>query len=66
MNGSARRLWLVARREWNQRLRTLAFRVSTLISILIVVALIVVPDMYGGGANERTVGVVGAQLVGTP
>ena len=65
MNGSARRLWLVARREWNQRLRTLAFRVSTLISILIVVALILVPDMYGGGANERTVGVVGAELVGT-
>ena len=60
MNGSARRLWLVARREWNQRLRTLAFRISTLISILIVVALILVPDMYGGGAKERTVGVVGA------
>jgi ABC-2 type transport system permease protein len=59
MNGSARRLWLVARREWNQRLRTLAFRISTLISVLIVVALILVPDMYGGGANERTVGVVG-------
>jgi len=59
MNGSARRLWLVARREWNQRLRTLAFRISTLISILMVVALILVPDMYGGGANERTVGVVG-------
>ena len=59
MNGSARRLWLVARREWNQRLRTLAFRISTLISILIVVALILVPDMYAGGANERTVGVVG-------
>jgi len=59
MTGSARRLWLVARREWNERLRTLAFRISTLISILIVVALILVPDMYGGGANDRTVGVVG-------
>jgi ABC-2 type transport system permease protein len=59
MNGSARRLWLVARREWNQRLRTVAFRVSTIISVLIVVALILVPDIVSGGANKRTVGVVG-------
>ena len=59
MNGSARRQWLVARREWNQRLRTLAFRISTVISVVIVVALILVPDVYGEGANERTVGVVG-------
>ena len=60
MSGSGRRLWLVARREWNQRVSTLAFRLSTLISILIVTALILVPDIYGGGANrERTVGVVG-------
>ena len=56
---SARRLWLVARREWNQRVRTLAFRISTLISILIVGALILVPDMYGGGADTPTVGLVG-------
>ena len=59
MNGSARRQWLVARREWNQRLRTLAFRISTVISVVIVVALILVRDVYGEGANERTVGVVG-------
>jgi len=59
VNGSARRQWLVARREWNQRLRTLAFRISTVISVVIVVALILVPDVYGEGANERTVGVVG-------
>jgi ABC-2 type transport system permease protein len=55
-----RRPWLVARREWNQRVHTTAFRVSTVISALIVVALILVPEMYGGGAEpERTVGVVG-------
>jgi ABC-2 type transport system permease protein len=60
MSGGTRRAWLVARREWNQRVRTLAFRTSTLISILIVVAIILIPDMYGGGARrERTVGVVG-------
>ena len=55
-----RRPWLVARREWSQRVRTTAFRVSTVISVLIVVALVLVPEMYGGGAEpERTVGVVG-------
>jgi ABC-2 type transport system permease protein len=60
MSGGWRNLWLVARREWNQRVRTLAFRISTLISILIVVALIMVPDTYGGGAKrELTVGLVG-------
>ena len=60
MSGGARRVWLVARREWNQRVRTLAFRISTLISILIVVVLIMVPEMYGGGAKPtRTVGLVG-------
>ena len=60
MSGGTRRMWLVARREWNQRVRSLAFRISTLISILIVVALIVVPEMYGGGVKPtRTVGLVG-------
>ena len=60
MTGGARRVWLVTRREWNQRVRTLTFRISTLISILIVVLLIMVPEMYGGGAKPpRTVGLVG-------
>ena len=60
MSGGRRRVWLVARREWNQRVRTLAFRISTVISILIVVVLIAVPEMYGGGASPtRTVGLVG-------
>jgi ABC-2 type transport system permease protein len=60
MSGGARRLWLVARREWNQRARSRAFRISTLISILLVVAIVVVPEMYGGGVKPgRTVGLVG-------
>ena len=60
MSGGWRRVGLVARREWDQRARTTAFRISTLISILIVVAIIVVPQMYGGGAEPtRTVGLVG-------
>jgi ABC-2 type transport system permease protein len=60
MSTGTRHVRLVARREWSQRVHTLAFRISTLISILIVVALIVVPEMYGGGVKPaRTVGVVG-------
>lgn len=60
MSRDRRRLWLVARREWNQRVRSRAYRISTLISILIVVAIIVVPEMYGGGVKPtRTVGLVG-------
>lgn len=60
MSAGWRRMWLVSRREWNQRIRTTSFRLSTLISILIVVAIILVPDSLGGGAGrERTVGVVG-------
>ncbi|HEX9122650.1 MAG TPA: ABC transporter permease [Actinomycetota bacterium] len=60
MTGGARRVLLVARREWNQRVRSVAFRISTLLSVLIVVAIIVVPEMYGGGAKPtRTVGLAG-------
>jgi len=60
MSGGWRRPWLVARREWTQRVRSRAFQISTLISILIVVALIVVPEMYGGGVKPtRTIGLVG-------
>ena len=59
MSGSARRIWLVTRREWNQRARTTAFRISTLDLGAIVVVLIMVPEIYGGGARPtRTVGLV--------
>lgn len=62
-----RRLGLVARREWNQRVRTTAFQISTLVSVLIVLAIILVPDMYGGGAErERTVGFVGERSAELP
>lgn len=60
MSGGARRIWLVTRREWNQRARTRAFQISTIVSVAIVVVLIMVPEMYGGGDRPtRTVGLVG-------
>ncbi|HZD80234.1 MAG TPA: ABC transporter permease [Actinomycetota bacterium] len=55
-----RRAWLVARREWNVRVRSRAFRISTLVAVAIVVAIIVVPATVGGaGTPTRTVGLVG-------
>ena len=60
MSTGWRRAWLVARREWNQRVRTTAFRLSTLISIVLVLAIILVPDALSGDASrERTVGLAG-------
>lgn len=60
MSGGARRVWLVARREWTQRARTIAFRISTAVAVAIVVLLIMVPQMYRGGSEPiRTVGLVG-------
>jgi ABC-2 type transport system permease protein len=59
MSGGTRRTWLVTRREWNQRARTTAFRVSTLLTVVLVVLLIMVPELYGGGTPRRTVGLVG-------
>jgi ABC-2 type transport system permease protein len=58
MNAGWRRTWLVARREWNQRVRTASFRISTVVSVLIVVLLIAVPQILGG-TPSRTVGLVG-------
>jgi ABC-2 type transport system permease protein len=58
-------MWLVARREWNQRARTLSFRISTLISVAIVVVLIAVPQIFGG-TPSRTVGLVGQRSAQLP
>jgi ABC-2 type transport system permease protein len=56
----ARRLSLVIRREWNQRVRSNAFWISTVLSAAILVAIIAMPQILGGGADtSRTVGIVG-------
>ena len=51
--------WLVARRELRERSRSSAFRVSLVIMVLAVAALIVLPQVLGG-TSTRDVGVVGA------
>ena len=55
----ARTTMLVVRREWDQRVRSVAFRVSTLVTAGLVVAIIVAPQLLGGNAAARTVGVTG-------
>lgn len=67
MSGGARRIWLVTRREWDQRARTRAFQISTLLSVAVVVILIMVPEIYGGGQRPtRTVGLVGESSAELP
>jgi ABC-2 type transport system permease protein len=56
----ARRVWLVIRREWNQRVRSNAFRISTLVAAAVIVAIIAVPEILGGDAKHvKIVGVLG-------
>jgi ABC-2 type transport system permease protein len=52
--------WLVVRREWDQRVRSTSFRLSTLVAAAIVAAIISTPQILGGNPETtRTVGVVG-------
>jgi ABC-2 type transport system permease protein len=51
--------WQVARRELTERGRSKAYLLTTLITLLVVVALIVLPSIFGGGTDEYQVGSVG-------
>lgn len=52
-------MWQVALREITERARSKAFLITTATTILIVLALILIPAMFGGGTDESTVGSVG-------
>jgi ABC-2 type transport system permease protein len=52
-------LWQVALREITERARSRAYLITTGLTILIVIGLIVVPNVFGGGTDERQVGSVG-------
>jgi ABC-2 type transport system permease protein len=61
-------LWQVALREITERARSKAYLLTTALTILIVLALIVLPELFGGGTSESTVGSVGegnAEIVST-
>lgn len=52
-------LWKVAQREIRERVRSRAFLITTGLTILIVIGLIVLPELFAGGTSESTVGSVG-------
>jgi ABC-2 type transport system permease protein len=53
--------WLVARREIRERARSRGFRISTLLMLVVVVAMVVLPGMLGTSDTTKDVGVTGAR-----
>ena len=54
-------IWLVARREVLERTREKAFFIGTGVTILILVAVIFLPQVFGGGEDEVTVATASPQ-----
>lgn len=52
-------LWQVALREITERGRSKAYLTTTALTVLVVLALIILPTLFGGGTDESTVGSVG-------
>lgn len=53
-----RTLLLVARRDFVERLKSRAFQISTALTILLVLAAVIVPQLFDGGSDAWEVGVV--------
>lgn len=53
-------LWQVALREITERSRSKAYLITTATTILVVLALIVLPTLFGSDTEEATVGLVGS------
>jgi ABC-2 type transport system permease protein len=51
--------WQVARRELSERGKSKAYLLTTVITLVVVVALILLPSIFGGGTDEYDVGSVG-------
>lgn len=52
-------MWQVALREITERARSKAYLITTIVTILLVLALILIPNMLSGGTDESSVGSVG-------
>jgi ABC-2 type transport system permease protein len=52
-------LWLVTARELRERSRTRGFLISSLITLIVIAAAIVIPSVIGGDADVHKIGVVG-------
>ncbi len=59
------RTWVMAARELRERSRTRAFRFSTLLAVLAVIALVVVPSLSAGDTKTYRVGLAGVVVDGT-
>ena len=53
--------WLVARREMRERARSRGFRISTLLMLLLVIAMVVLPGLLDTSETTKDVGVSGAR-----
>jgi ABC-2 type transport system permease protein len=53
--------WLVARREMRERARSRGFRISTLLMLLVVIAMVVLPGLLDTSDTTQDVGVTGAR-----
>jgi ABC-2 type transport system permease protein len=53
--------WLVARREMRERARSRGFRISTLLMLLVVVAMVVLPGLLDTSDTTKNVGISGAR-----
>lgn len=58
-----RALWLVTRREILNRVRSKAFLVSALVTLLLLMAIIVLPPILEGGPRTYQLGVVGDEAI---
>jgi ABC-2 type transport system permease protein len=56
---SARTVWLIALREIREHGRSKSFLITTAVTLLLVAALVTVPQLLGGGTTEYTIGTVG-------
>jgi ABC-2 type transport system permease protein len=52
-------MWRIARRELRERGRSRSFLITTIITLGIVIALVVLPEVFGGGTDEYQVGSIG-------
>lgn len=52
-------MWMVARRELKERGRSKSFLITTIVTLVIVIGLVVLPEVIGGGTSDYQVGSIG-------
>ncbi len=62
--GSLGPVWLIARREIGVRLESKAWRITTLVTLVVVIGFVLVMKVVSGGGPDATVGYAGGQPVG--